>query len=98
MSLAVCCLLTALLAGCGGDASSVSSIAETSAPPALTPAEQARADARAAHQRQLELERTFAPNPWREPAASPPHPHGTVKHLIVHEIKRGSGPALRGDE
>jgi FKBP-type peptidyl-prolyl cis-trans isomerase len=99
ISLTVCCLLAALLAGCGGgDAASVSSDAETPAQPTLTPAQQARADARAAHQRQLALERTFAPNPWREPAASPPHPHGTVKHLIVREIERGKGPAVRGDE
>jgi hypothetical protein len=61
-------------------------------------ARRARADARRARQDLLELERTFVPNPWREPAASPPHPHGTVKHLIVHEVKRGRGPALHGDE
>jgi len=92
------------LAGCGGDeadrpasASTVSTPAEHSSKP-LSPAAQARADARQRRLERQRLERSFAPNPWREPAASPPHPHETVRRLIVHDVKRGRGPALRGDE
>jgi len=39
----------------------------------------------------------LAPNPWREPAASSlrPHPHFRLDHVIVREIKKGRGPAVR---
>jgi FKBP-type peptidyl-prolyl cis-trans isomerase len=93
-----CAVAVLLLAGCGGDSAPVSSIAEAPAPPTLSPAQQRRADARAARRQRIQLERTFAPNPWKEPAASAAHPHGVPKHLIVREVERGSGPAVRGDE
>jgi hypothetical protein len=98
------CLLVLGLAGCGGDEAdrpagdSASSTPAEQTPAPLSPAAQARADARQRRLERLELERSFAPNPWREPAASPPHPHEPVRRLIVHDVKRGRGPALRGDE
>jgi hypothetical protein len=96
------CLLVVALGGCGGGeadrAATDDSVSSTAATKPLSPAAQARADARQRRLDRLTLERSFAPNPWREPAASPPHPHERVHRLIVHDVKVGRGPALRGDE
>jgi FKBP-type peptidyl-prolyl cis-trans isomerase len=92
------------LAGCGGDTSSPDRTTDPSArverrtTPKLSAAAQARKDARDERRRLLALERSFAPNPWREPGASRPHPHGKVTRVIVREIERGRGPALQGTE
>jgi FKBP-type peptidyl-prolyl cis-trans isomerase len=101
---ASCVLLVALvaLAGCGGESSprtdsgASATVERTTA--TVSAAAQARADARAQRRAQLELERTFAPNPWKEPGATAPHPGGRVKQLIVHDVKRGRGSPLTGDE
>ncbi|HET6448400.1 MAG TPA: hypothetical protein VFG31_04755 [Conexibacter sp.] len=84
-----CCLLAAMLAGCGGD--SASSPSTTSARHAATsttatgPAPGSRA--------QIEL--GYAPNPYREPKAPRPQPHARVDRLIVRDVKRGRGSAVR---
>jgi FKBP-type peptidyl-prolyl cis-trans isomerase len=86
------------LTGCGDDSTAPSpSVAEQPARPP-TPAQQARADEREQRRKVLAMERTFAPNPWREPGASRPHPQGKVTRVIVREVKRGRGPALKGTE
>lgn len=87
----------ALLAGCGGDEAPQPTAISAPASPALTPKQQARADARAARRARVELERTFAPNPWPEPGTTAPH-DTPLRRLIVHEVKRGDGPALTGKE
>jgi len=97
--LATCCAVAAAAStGCGSGGASSSSVAAEPATPTttrtLSAAEQARADRR----RQLALERTFAPNPYREPGDARPHPHGRITRLAVREIKRGRGPAVHGKE
>jgi len=108
--LAVCCALAmqfATLSGCGGEASPTGPAQPQ--PATRSAAEQARAEARAQaraearakaldRRRLIALERTFAPNPWRQPGASAAHGNQPLKHLIVHDVKRGTGPPLRGDE
>ncbi|MGN6190451.1 MAG: hypothetical protein ACTHOE_16290 [Conexibacter sp.] len=100
--LGACCAFALPLAGCGSGGASNSSASEEAAPPAttqtLSAAEQARAEARRDRLERLKLERTFAPNPWREPGNGPPHPHGRITHVSIRDVKRGRGPALRGDE
>jgi FKBP-type peptidyl-prolyl cis-trans isomerase len=91
-----------LLAGCGGEAaptsdSTPSATAERTTA-TVSAAAQARAEARLQRKAQLQLERTFAPNPWRASGATPPHPHQPLEHLIVREVKRGRGPPLTGHE
>lgn len=97
----VCCVLP-LSAGCGSGGATSSSVAVPATTPTVTrapsPAAQARAAARAERRERIRLERTFAPNPYPEPPASRPHPRGRVDRLVVREIARGHGPALRGDE
>jgi FKBP-type peptidyl-prolyl cis-trans isomerase len=99
--LAACCALAVallLLAGCGGDAAPVSTeVEQQPTTPTLSAAEQARVDARNQRRRAIQLERTFAPNRWREPGTTPPH-RTVLRRLIVHDVKRGKGPALRGGE
>jgi hypothetical protein len=89
----------ALLTGCGGggDDAAVSTGIAASTTPTLSPEQQARADARAAREARIKLERTFAPNPWKEPGPTAPH-DTPLKRLVVHDIKRGRGPALTGRE
>lgn len=91
------CALAALLAGCGGGdaATETSTVAEQ---PALTPAQQRRADERRRIEQRRELERTLAPNPYRRPSGPPPHPHQPVRRLVIRDVKVGRGPALQGDE
>jgi FKBP-type peptidyl-prolyl cis-trans isomerase len=99
-SLVACCLAAALLAGCGSDDTPVTTEpaqSVTQSTPRLSPAQQARAEARKQRRAMIEQERTFAPNPYREPG--PTTPHATpLRRLIVREVKRGRGPALQGDE
>lgn len=94
-----CVAALLLLAGCGGESTSSSTEAEAPPPPTrtLSAEEQARADARATRRSQIEIERTLVPNPWREPGPTAPHDKPLTR-LIVKEVHRGSGPALRGDE
>lgn len=96
-----CLLAAALIAGCGsGSARSTSDAAASAA------AQDAALDATVAHREKVEaqrekdeaieasprlLERSFAPNPYPEPAATRPHPHGDVKRVVIRELKRGSG-------
>jgi hypothetical protein len=93
----VCCALAALLVGCGGGDASVSTGVAEPATSTLSAKQQARADAREMRRRRIRIERTFAPNPWREPGTTPPHDRPLTR-LIVHEIARGRGPALTGHE
>jgi hypothetical protein len=104
-----CCAALALLVGCGGEASppahtsAATPAARTTATTqpkttTLSAAAQARAEARRARLSQIELERSFAPNRWREPGTTAPHPHEALNRLIVREVARGRGPPLRGDE
>jgi FKBP-type peptidyl-prolyl cis-trans isomerase len=98
----VSCAVVAMLAGCGGGeadpaADSSGSATAQRTTPTVSAAEQARADAREQRRAQIELERTFAPNPWKEPGATPPHPR-PLERLIVRELERGRGPPLSGDE
>ncbi len=99
--LAACCILAALaLAACGdGGTSSSSSVAAAPATTqTLSREEQERANARRYRLETIRLERTFAPNPYPEPPNSRPHPRGRIDRLVVRDIKRGRGPAIRGDE
>jgi hypothetical protein len=97
-------LVLIALAGCGGgsDSGSGSGSGSTAvAPPVtrtLSAAEQARANARAERRARVRLERTFAPNPWREPGTTARHPRGEPRRLIVRDVKLGRGPALTGHE
>ncbi len=77
------CVLGALLAGCGG--------ASPSAHVPAAPPSNVDAAARPLAQPKL------APNPWREPteASLRPHPGAKVARVIVHDVKRGTGPAVR---
>jgi FKBP-type peptidyl-prolyl cis-trans isomerase len=93
----VCCALAALLVGCGGGdaATDTSTIAEQ---PALTPAQQRRADERLRIEQRREVEKTLAPNPYRRPSGPPPHPNQPVRHLVIRDVKVGRGPTLQGGE
>jgi FKBP-type peptidyl-prolyl cis-trans isomerase len=84
-----CCLLASVFAGCGGDSTSSSNT--TSAARAATPAGARTTPALEARE---QIERDFAPNPYREPTAPEAHPHARVERLIVRELKRGRGPAV----
>jgi FKBP-type peptidyl-prolyl cis-trans isomerase len=97
---AVLLLMLLALAGCGDNSASVSSTwsGEEAPTRTLSEAQQARIERRRARREQLAIERTFVPNPYPRPGASRPHPHGKVTHLIVRDIVRGHGQALRGDE
>jgi FKBP-type peptidyl-prolyl cis-trans isomerase len=106
---AASCVAVALLVGCGGEASPpVNTSAATAAtrtaattPPkttTLSAAAQAHAEARRARQGQIALERSFAPNRWREPGATAAHRHEALNRLIVREDARGRGPPLTGHE
>lgn len=85
--LAAGCTLAVLIAvaGCGGTSST------SSAPSTAAGAPAAHTEAAPAPLPKL------APNPWREPreAEIHPHPGASVEHVIVHDVKRGSGPAVR---
>jgi hypothetical protein len=78
------------------------SSSSVAAPPATTQTlsreEQERATIRRDRLERIRLERTFAPNPYSEPGNSRPHPHGRVDRLVVRDIRRGRGPAVRGDD
>jgi len=94
------CALTVTLAGCGSGASP-SSHADRRAPPqtaaqtvATTP--QPKPDPRSALDRNGRVVR-FAPNRWRKPrkASIRPHPGFGTKRVLIHDVKRGRGPAVR---
>lgn len=82
-----CCMMLVAFAGCGGDATS--SRTATQAPAAAQTTSTAGSDAR------NPIEREFAPNPYREPRPPGAHPHARIDRVIVRELKRGSGPAVR---
>jgi FKBP-type peptidyl-prolyl cis-trans isomerase len=103
----LCALMVLIAAGCGGSSGSSTSTAASSAPAtttsppvaerttSTTPAEPHAAE----HAYRREIERDYAPNPYREPAAPGPHPGAKVDRVIVHDVKRGTGSALRpGDD
>jgi len=85
-----CCLLAAPFAGCGGDSAS-SSPSKTAHGAAVT--QTARTTTQAASE--ADPEHAFAPNPYREPNSPGPHPRARIDRLIVHELKRGRGLAVR---
>jgi FKBP-type peptidyl-prolyl cis-trans isomerase len=95
--LALLVIALTLLVGCGSDSAPESTGIAEPTTPTLSAKEQARADARAAREERIRLERTFVPNPWPEPGTTAPHDKPLTR-LIVHEVKRGSGPALTGKE
>ena len=45
-------------------------------------------------ERPSDASRGLAPNPWREPAAIPPHPHARVDRVVVRELAKGHGPGV----
>jgi FKBP-type peptidyl-prolyl cis-trans isomerase len=97
------CVLATTLVSCGSGSESSAPSTGSSVAARTTPHHESAAQARRDAERQAledrrRLERTFAPNPYRKPAAPPPHPHGNVRRLLVHDIERGHGPALAGDE
>jgi FKBP-type peptidyl-prolyl cis-trans isomerase len=99
---AVCCLLT-VLGGCGGDAASTATDAGSPRPSAqafaaTNAAAETRAAARARHAERVAFARSLKPNPWPEPGDTAPHPHGSIKRVIVRDVRLGHGPAVRGDE
>lgn len=77
-------LVAALLIGCG-DASKPTTHTSSDAAARVAESEEAPPPPR------------LAPNPWREPGWIKPHPNTKIDHLIVREIKKGHGPAIRGD-
>jgi peptidylprolyl isomerase len=89
-----CCALAMPLAGCGGESPPAARVAPTAAttprpaPPALT--------ARSPLGPKGGLEYISAPNPWKEPRDPRirPHPGAQVERVIVHDVKRGTGPAV----
>ncbi|HEX4806635.1 MAG TPA: FKBP-type peptidyl-prolyl cis-trans isomerase [Conexibacter sp.] len=85
--LAVGCALAALIAGCGSGTQlgAPRAASRASSRPATT---QSTTPAAAP-------EAGFAPNPYHELGSPGPHPGAHVTRLIVREIKRGSGPAVR---
>jgi FKBP-type peptidyl-prolyl cis-trans isomerase len=93
-------MVAVLLAGCGSNDTPVSTQtvqSATQSAPRLSPEQQARAEARKQRRAMIQQERTFAPNPYREPG--PTTPHATpLRRLIVREVTRGRGPKLQGDE
>jgi len=53
-------------------------------------------EARATPTRTQPSRRTaYAPNPWKEPPAPPPHPGARIDRVIVHDVKLGRGLAVR---
>jgi len=86
-----CCLLAAPFAGCGGDSASSSSPSKTTDAAAVTQTTRTTTQAASAE----DPERGFAPNPYREPKSPGPHPHARIDRLIVHELRRGRGLAVR---
>ena len=47
----------------------------------------------------MDLVHGVAPNPWREPAQRlRPHPRFKLDHLVVRELKKGRGPAVRAHD
>ena len=87
--LAAGCTLAVLIAiaGCGG----------TSHAPSTTAASTTAAAAQTEAEPPPPTSPKLAPNPWREPREAEIHPHPGVRveHVIVHDVKRGSGPAVR---
>ena len=77
------CTLAISCAGCGGASST-----HTDAP---APA------AQAASSETTPAPPRLAPNHWREPteASLRPHPGAKVAHVIVHDVAKGHGPAVR---
>jgi hypothetical protein len=85
------CVLAALLAGCGG--SSTGSRAPVTAA-VTSPTTQAQPSSTEDEQ---PAPPKLAPNPVKEPteASVRPHPGARVARVIVHDVKRGTGPAVR---
>jgi FKBP-type peptidyl-prolyl cis-trans isomerase len=88
------------LAACGdgGSSSTSSAAAAPVTTQTLSREEQERANERRYRLERIKVEKTFVPNPVPEPGNTRPHPRGRVDRLVVRDIKRGRGPALRGDE
>lgn len=78
------CTLAVLLAGCGG-----ASHRDASTEAAATVAQAERETEAPPPPPKL------APNPWRKPGNLPPHPDAKVTRVIVRDLKKGSGPAVR---
>ncbi len=88
-SFAVGCALAALIAGCGsGTQLGAHRAASTAA------AQPATTQTTAPGQAQRP-EAGFAPNPYPELGSPGAHPGAHVTRLIVRDVKRGSGPAVR---
>lgn len=87
-----CCALAAFAIGCGGGDSSGDRPATISSAATTTASTPARTE-----ELSPDDPRTFAPNPYPEPGTTAPHTE-PLRRLIVRDIKRGRGPALRGDE
>lgn len=87
--LAVCCAV-ATLTGCGDDGSSSSG-----EPRPIDAATETRT-AESGLPR-LDTVHGVAPNPWKEPAQwrLRAHPHAQVDHVVVRDLKKGRGPAVR---
>lgn len=84
--LAASCALAISLAGCGGTSPSRTNLA---APPSPAPPPATQSEAPAPIR--------LAPNRWREPteASLRPHPGAKVVHVVVHDVAKGRGPAVR---
>ncbi len=79
-------MLAAMLAGCGGESGSSSSTTEHAATQSMQSS---------TNEPHTQTDRGFAPNPYREPKAPKPHPDAKVDRVIVRNVKRGSGRAVR---
>jgi len=87
-------VLAASLTGCGGGTSSRPQPEAST----TTAAAQTRTQAQPADSGppRWDLVHGVAPNPWKEPAPRlRPHPHFKLDHVVVRELKKGHGPAVR---
>jgi hypothetical protein len=77
------------MAGCGNESSTpddarpVATSTQTQTPEPAEP--------------QLDTVHGLAPNPWKEPAGwrLRPHPHAQLDRVVVRDLKKGHGPAVR---
>jgi hypothetical protein len=107
--MAACLALATLTgAGCGGGESSKPPPSASANAPTTAPAQtQTQTQIQKQPQTQpvyaeprFDTEHGLAPNPWPEPAhwRLRPHPHYHVDRVVVREIKKGRGPAVRGHD